>query len=300
MKKSLLAIASIAAVACLLNVFAVYCSEKKGVETTAVSGAQQSDDIITFGSPISQPLAGKLGQIKIITPSNGKLAHAFAILRKPGSNTSSYLALHDMTDTNNRESTLTYLINKLKITSLDENEDTTRLVYDPQISPNGRYVLFKYGQPWLNGLYRIYVLDIISRSLNLASKVYLRYKFVSWSPDSRYIAFAEGGDNEGNTIGWPDSYIGPINLYVCDWKTKKSSLVASNDTIRGPFRWLVPHELVYGLLSQRGQDILNKPSENDGGKTLIKPANNSNLASEKKLQKEPRPDIYIFSRIKKI
>ena len=132
--------------------------------------------------------------------------------------------------------------------------------FDPRFSPNGDYVLLKFGIPWNNvGRYYLYVLDIKKKSLKSISNRQLSYDLVSWSPDNKYIVFLDGGDRTGEVVE-RDAYIGPLKLYVCDWRAGQENLVAENDTIRGPFSWVAPHTLFYSLVPKQNRESLQNGS----------------------------------------
>ena len=208
-----------------------------------------------------------------------------------------YLVLHkiEVKDGVSKVSPLTYPVNKPIDKEIDEYG--TRIAYDPQFSPDGRYVLFKFGESMsFNGGYRLYVLDTATNSTKLVSEKYLSYAFVSWSPDSNYIAFVEGGDAEGGIFAL-SSYIGPLSLFVCNWRTGKEYMVTGNDTIRGPFFWRKPHTLLYGVLSEKGQKELmeheDASSANENGQK--DKGGKAQLGAIKTVKLEPRPDVYEYS-----
>jgi hypothetical protein len=102
-----------------------------------------------------------------------------------------------------------------------------------------------------------------------------RYAFVSWSPDSRYLAYVRGGSSRGGlliTEAGETIYGGPLELVVCDWRAGKEFLVATSDSLSGPFHWTGAHTLVYGL--QAAPDKVN---------------------GNPKSKIAPRPDVYKFS-----
>lgn len=227
--------------------------------------SQIAEEPMRLGTPIKAPVEGDRGKLKVLSPWSGRLVHAFSISK---GHLPSYLALHTIHGPADEyhlpegvlNTTLTYLVKRSK-----QEEEGYSTVFDPQFSPNGRYILFKYGEPTsMNGTFNLYVLDTETSKLKLASPESLTYRFVSWSPDNRYIAFITGGDAEGNItqvmLGRVE-YTGPLKLYVCDWRTGNLRLVASNDTLRGPFSWVRPHTLFYGVLPKIDEENLPKSNK---------------------------------------
>ncbi len=125
-------------------------------------------------------------------------------------------------------------------------------VFEPQFSPDGRYVLFKWGGMADYDSYRLFVMDIASGKLSLVNSPGLVYRKVLWSPDSQYLAFVEGGDPKGNLQRlWIDGwlYLGPLKLHVCEWRTGRRWLVVQNDGVKEGFSWAAPHSLLYSALA---------------------------------------------------
>lgn len=174
------------------------------------------------------------------------------------------------------------------------------VLYTPSFSPDGRYTLFRYGAPWSGaGGYYLYVLDT---QTNVVKPIPIipGYSVVSWSPDSKYIALVEGGTADGGT-SLLNSYVGPLKLYVCDWRNGKSQLVTTNDTVRGPFSWIAPHALIYGVLSphlsvtpQKSTLQAQDKERNVSGKAHSTNKEPNALANSAALV-ESQPAIYEFS-----
>jgi len=161
------------------------------------------------------------------------------------------------------------------------------VVHDPKWSPDGRYVLFKYGhllEP--TDTYWLYVWDTQNNSLQRVVDREISYKLVSWSPDGKYIAYLLNGDRLGSTTEYSsfESYIGPLKLYVCNWRTGQEYLVATSDTLHGPFQWLAPHTLLYDVLPSLDQQT--QKNQQNKGKTSPSVPNPPVT---------PRPQIYTYS-----
>lgn len=174
-----------------------------------------------------------------------------------------------------------------------------QVLYGARFSPNGRYVLFKFGEPWSSASgYSLSVLDTQTNAVKLLP-INLDYHIVSWSPDSDYIACIQGGDAQGGTslLG---SYTGPLTLYVCNWRTGQAHEVVSNDTVRGTFSWIAPHTLLYGALSAQGQAAVAKEWEHQAEGENAKPAHPKNKSQPHSAKVVPplipsQPDVYEFS-----
>lgn len=262
----------------------------------------QPTDLITLRVPVNETVSGNLSQLKIINAQSGRMAYVFAVRPKNG-NYLSYLALYTLKRERgssnhagkaNEVSNLIYEIKKPINAVLDK--EGIRTGYDPQFSPDGRYVLFKFGDPTsMNGKYRLYVFDTHTNDLKLASGKYLSYRLVSWSPDSNYIAFVEDGDAAGAPFLF-SAYVGPLHLFVCNWRTGEERLVVSNDIVRGPFSWLSPHTLLYGLLSEQAQDLIVQRHNAEENKLSQGQQHKDNKQMPSKITKlEPRPNIYSYS-----
>lgn len=99
------------------------------------------------------------------------------------------------------------------------------VLFDPQFSPDKRFLLFKFGWPYdTGGNYRLYLWDIVARNLELLPTENLFNRLVSWSPDSYYLAYAQGGDSEGveNNVD------APIRLFIYNRKTHQNRFVATS------------------------------------------------------------------------
>lgn len=195
----------------------------------------------SVNSATPSPALNGIGNVS--TSLTGRLVYARRDSRKPT------LVLHELvnrvavqgTSASRGISTTTYTFERSSAYSDQE-------VFSPVLSPNGEYILFKFGDPGsVVNRYQLYILDIKMKSLTRVVSRPLSYELVSWSPDSNYICFVDNGDYMGN-INLLGDYIGPLKLYVCYWRTGKENLVIANDTIRGPFQWIAPHTLFYGVL----------------------------------------------------
>lgn len=119
-------------------------------------------------------------------------------------------------------------------------------VFDPLISPDGKYIAFKYGWPndstgrfeeciwdWQNNKYLKPIPKFLSKDRD-----YLSYRRLFWSPNSKYIAYIRGGDQDG--IYFSQS----IKLYIHNVQTGKESFVAQNPYATR-MRWTSKNSLLY-------------------------------------------------------
>lgn len=266
-----------------------------------------SADEIVLEKPKAGTVQGDRGQVTVVNPVAGRLAHTFKVPNLVG-NFPTYLVLHtlklpisDQAGKVNPVLTLTY--SAQKPINKEADEYGTRAVFNPQFSPDGRYILFKFGEPSISlGTFRLYVFDTLTNTLKLISKRYLSYRLTSWSPDGNYVAFVQGGDIEGGLFA-ASFYLGPLRLYICNWRTGKENLVTSNDTVRGPFNWTAPHTLLYGALSQESQQILREQQKalgrNEGHQRRdsekLYQSGSSAISGKPTVNILPQPNIYEYS-----
>ena len=224
-----------------------------------------------LGNPTQQTITTAHGQNQVLQSRDGMLAYTYDVPNRKGEvpnggRYTPYLVLSRLTSTvpSNASSGTTQkqtldsgrVASSFRFQALRNlgHERSLAVLYEPQFSPDGRYLLLKLGVPWsFDTTYELYVFDTVTRALRRACTQEGNYELVSWSPDGNYIAFMAGGDAAGQVKAVHLSevvYTGPIRLYVCEWHTGKVTQVASNDTLRGPFTWLAPHTLFYGMLPE--------------------------------------------------
>ena len=183
------------------------------------------------------------GRVTLENKSAGVLA--FASVR--GKNLDSYLSVHRFTQ-NSSSTTSTYLSR-----GVPGNDE---VVYQPEFSPSGRFVVFKYGGVYsFLPRYNLYVLDRVTGTVKQACKLdywAINYEYVSWSPDEKYLSFAIGGDAIGRTdinLGSHQFY-SPLTLAICNWRTGKLHRIATSASLRAPFSWSSPNTVLYSLLPE--------------------------------------------------
>ena len=186
---------------------------------------------------------GSLQRLDVLGAKAGKFVYTFSIYHDHNP-AETYLALAQLTPQRASPVTTLYKFNIAPKGGFGKYDKG--IIFDPQFSPDGRYVLFKLGQDD-NGVYHLYVLDTQTQQFLRASKRLLANRDTSWSPDGKYISYIEHGDAYGELFDM-SAYLGPLELWVCDWRTQQDYLVATNNTIKNSFTWKAPHTLVYGVM----------------------------------------------------
>ncbi len=222
-----------------------------------------------------------------LSECRGRLVYAFDNLQKGFEKTgiSTYLALKEINE-NEDISTVKTRYYTVRKDSQQRRDIKFGVIFDPQFSPNGKYILFKFGTPDIYGSYYLYVLDIASNKAQLVTKRALSYRKTSWSPDSDYIAYVSGGDATGQ-VTQGERYLGPLRLYACRWKTGEENLAVENDSVRDNFAWGSPHTLIYAALSESEQETLEKQWQTQGV--------TQSLRNKRKIIGNPQPRIYEYS-----
>lgn len=221
-----------------------------------------SSKVFELGAPLSPEKAAALNDFKIVTPLAGREAHNlltdFSDTTKP-----SFLILNEI-GASGVLSTQAFPILKPTSSNSRTNEDMASYeITDPQFSPDGRQVLFKFGFAGAPASYRLYIFDTQTHTLKLIPSQNLQYYAVSWSPDGEYIAFAEGTQN-GRFYDWGRSYEGVLKLYLYQRRTGKIQHVISSRTLRGPWTWKAPHNLIYGSLTPQDEKVFRNPNRETG------------------------------------
>ena len=227
-----------------------------------VKGATKKDsaaDIMRLGQPISASSFKGSGVLQVQQPIAGREAHNF-ITGINDTAQPSFLVFNEI-DAAGKVVARAFPVIKPIAKDAQPNVNS---IFDPQFSPDGRYILFKFGEIFSPGGYRIYVLDTQTNQTTLACPAYLSYYALSWSPDSLYIAFAPGGAPDPRIYDNGRFYQGKLQLTVCNWRTGKTYPVISSDTLRGPWNWKAPHALLYGALSPQDEAFVQNPRYEKG------------------------------------
>lgn len=249
---------------------------------------------IRWGMTFEKPIPHVVGEDPLINTSQfrGKIVYTFAIYKK---DVPSYLVVKDLRVKSEQAIPVqSYLVHRI----IDEQEENSKfyIAFDPKFSPNGRFILFKYGNPYEEtGSYHLYILDTSNNDLVLATSKSLSYPDILWSPDGQYIAYVEGGDTKGNifrTIFDEETYLGPLTLHILDWRTGKDSVVVANDTIKHSFSWAAPHTLYVGFMDGESQQKLS------GYRKARTQANRTGTSVEVDMLKAAalaRPNVYQYN-----
>lgn len=129
-------------------------------------------------------------------------------------------------------------IDKNKLHKIVYRVNSFERAYSPQISPNGRYILFKLGgYGTMNGRYRIFIFDRKTHKV-VAGPKDLTYPILTWSPNSAYFAYIRGGNIAGANSG--DS----LKLYSYDMKSSNSRFITDLPVISS-MRWTPENTLLY-------------------------------------------------------
>lgn len=125
---------------------------------------------------------------------------------------------------------------------LEAENGSSDWLFDPQFSPDGRLLLFKYGNLHERYVgYDLYVWDLNARKMQRITR--LVYHFVLWSPNGRYVAYVRGADADGNPA------FSELQLYTYDITTKQEHLIVQNNGIRGGIAWTPQNTLLYSVLT---------------------------------------------------
>lgn len=174
----------------------------------------------------------------------GKLVYAIDLFQVPPT---SSIVVRDITDVPGSP------LNTLKSYLLEGSG--LNMAWDPVLSPSKRFVAFKVGLSGQPPYYHLYVLDLQTDILKLASPVF-NYDTVLWSPDEKYISYMED-----QAIG--ETGATSLSLISCEWRTGKiRSIIRSNDIDSG-FAWIPPHTILYGrrpFADAQHKKLANQPA----------------------------------------
>ncbi len=282
--------------------FLLSASHQALAKTKVPSKQTQSNSTTQFKKPAKKPVLSLLGkpaqsvigsmfkngfaEINILNPESGQLAYTFTTDPKKDN---SFLNIHRMVaQFENLQQKRSQSVTTYPFIQPGSDEG-----FRPKYSPDGRYILFRVKASQMAEIetYRLYVLDVQTNVVKRVTGKEIAYDEVSWSPDGKYLVYVQGGDWQGETKIYTSEatfYTGPLKLYVCEWRTGKEQLVTTNDTVGGPFSWLVPHTLIYGALSEPKQVVWQKQRESSEKTGQSKPSTNPKDVP-------PRPDVYEYS-----
>jgi hypothetical protein len=161
--------------------------------------------------------------------------------------------------------------------------DFSNNVFDPQFSPDGRFVLLRtgpMGDRW--DRHRLFIWDLSGNRVQPGPADEVTYYSTPWSPDSNFFAYIVGGDVEGH-VG---SNEGSLQLYTYDIKASRSSLIAQNPAVLA-VAWSQANKLLYSAFpandgkpadkvvagqvdSKVRPDIFETPANGDAPKLILK------------------------------
>lgn len=125
------------------------------------------------------------------------------------------------------------------------------VIFNPQYSPDGQFVLFKAGWPYdRHGSYQLYVWDTQTDKVKWlplifnGSPLLLSYPITSWSPDGNYITYIRGGDMYGDIEQGASLF-----LDIYDWRKDERQFVVENNAVRYGSAWSAPNTLLYSVMS---------------------------------------------------
>lgn len=160
--------------------------------------------------------------------------------------------------------------------------------YDPQFSPDGRFVLWKFGiiSPYV--IYEMYVLDLKTNVVKrvedpVTGQAYQpSVREVRWSPDSKFLAWGEDVDFNKPGI----SLDAPFSLHICNWRTGRSRTVARGEEVRHAFSWVAPHTMFWSQLPPH--PTLLPPPQTSSSPEDQTPGRGRSIEDEPLIKEHPR------------
>jgi hypothetical protein len=110
---------------------------------------------------------------------------------------------------------------------------TAASVFDPQFSPNGKYLAVNVGSQYDTGATHVVCIwDMEAHRYIPGPDGLVTYSRVSWSPDGRYFTFIRGGAVDGTELlmldgGDPKTFPW-LSLWVYDMKTRQSTFIVQD------------------------------------------------------------------------
>ena len=108
--------------------------------------------------------------------------------------------------------------------------ETDGRVWDPQMSPDGKTLLFKLALDPLNfrDAYSVFLWNFQAKRLTqMQAPANLQFRWLRWSPDSRYIAFVSDGDRFGRM----PAHSKTPKLHIYDVQSGKQRLIVENPQV---------------------------------------------------------------------
>ena len=134
---------------------------------------------------------------------------------------------------------------------------TMNVIFDVQIAPDGKQLLFKEGWPYEDqSTYRLYILNLTTKQVQPGPAQDLVCRKTFWSPNSKKIAFIVGGNAEGLEDSSTSSSATKLCIYNVSNGTTR--LVASHPDARS-IAWTAQNSLLYSLSANDRQSSI-RPS----------------------------------------
>lgn len=199
-----------------------------------VPGAQAHLGAITSGTTVADDLFHDYPTKHTL---RGTLAYALDVFKVPPA---SYVVVHNFTGDQKADAS--------SIKSYAIEGTGVNLAHNPVLSPSKRFVAFTVGLVNQYPCYHLYVLDLQTNTLTLASHHVFNYDEILWSPDETYLAFLQEGEtrNDSHFEENPWGAYKSLRLMLCQWRTGKTQPVVDRDT-EGGFCWTAPHTMIYAL-----------------------------------------------------
>ena len=146
------------------------------------------------------------------------------------------------------------VLTQMVVKSTDEDRpplNDSAALFRPQLSPDGRHLLFMYGTAQYGNPYDMFTLDITSNQVKrIAEQPALPY--VSWSPDSSCVAWVNQGEADGSLLLRNRQGKAPA-LFLFNQRTGRQDQIADEIVDIAPLAWIAPHKLVYSLPPKEGE-----------------------------------------------
>ena len=135
-----------------------------------------------------------------------------------------------------------------QIRSFKVDPSRFEFIFQPKLSPNLQYVIFKAGDHTSSfSSFSLRLYDLRANKLTtMALGDAVGYWPVSWSPNSRYVAYFGGGFRFA--FG---TYV-PVRLWAYDLQRQQSHLVSRSENLIGNIAWTPQNTLLYNLPAMRG------------------------------------------------
>ena len=256
---------------------------------------------LTFSAPRSgiDPKTGI--QIEVKNPIVGLLAYkAFRPYNGDDKPSPGWLGFYETgaateANQNNSSSPASQTLQRFYRTLQSHGDEDDRILFDPQFSPEGRFLLFKHGGGYSLSPYSFYILNVQNGGIRRL-KPRPTNTFTQWSPDGNYIAYIMGGTQNGEPYG-DGGYYGPLTLRVLNWRTGEDRAVVSNDTIWRSWSWKAPNTLLYGMLSNEEAAIVAEQEQIQEARqqALAKGEEGARQLLDVEKKSPPQPSVFEYS-----